>query len=65
MSGQKNFHLNVNYPSPVLQPGFEVPSPADDYQINIQVANGWAISGHYKNNVLQTITLSKTPVSTN
>ena len=65
MSGQKHFHLNVNYPNPVLQPVPESISPTEDCRINIQVADGWAITGHYKNNVLQTITLQKTVATTN
>ncbi len=28
-------------------------------EVNVKVANGWAITGHYRNNALQAITLQK------
>jgi len=59
MSDQKYFQLNVTNPVPDSQAQFGTSSPADDCQINIRVANGWAITGHYQNHTLQAITLEK------
>jgi hypothetical protein len=65
MSDQKHIHLNVNYPILPPQPGSETASPAEDYQINIQVANGWAITGYYHDHTLQAITLKKSTMEVN
>ena len=36
------------------------PVPDGKGEINVQVADGWAITGHYHNNTLQAVTLRKT-----
>jgi hypothetical protein len=36
------------------------PSSAGKCEINVQVAEGWAITGHYQDNTLRTVTLQKT-----
>ena len=35
-------------------------APVQDYEINVHVVDGWAITGHYQNNTLHTVTLQKT-----
>ena len=35
------------------------PTPLENCHINIQVAHGWTVTGHYQNNTLQTISLLK------
>ena len=53
-----NSSLNVEeQPNLTSQPG--------DYSIDIQAADGWVITGQYKNNVLQAITVQKTAAASN
>jgi hypothetical protein len=37
-----------------------VATTTEKCEINVLVVNGWAITGHYQNNTLKTITLQKT-----
>jgi len=59
MSGEKNIKLQVNHPIEYRKYEIETTFPADTCDINIHVANGWEITGHYQNQTLQTITLQK------
>jgi len=52
--------MNLNYPVIDKQSGLEIASSNDDCCINVQVASGWVVTGYYRNNVLQTVTLQKT-----
>jgi hypothetical protein len=63
MSVQKNIMLQVNNSMEKMKKDFDPLSSTKDCDINIQVANGWAITGHYQNNTLQTLTLQKTAQS--
>jgi hypothetical protein len=62
MSVQKNISLQVANPREKTQSDFAAPNSAGDCDIDIQVTNGWIVTGHYKNNMLQSITLQKTVV---
>ncbi len=62
MSVQKNITLQVNSPMEHKQHEIETVNTTEDCNINIRVTNGWEITGHYRNQTLQTITLQK-PVS--
>ena len=59
MSAKKNIKLKVS--NPLERESFMVQATpaADMCDINIQVANGWEIIGHYRDQILQTITLQK------
>ena len=59
MSIQKNIKLQVQHSKEGAPLRFAASLPAKDCEINIQVADGWAITGHYRNQTLQTITLQK------
>jgi hypothetical protein len=59
MSVQKNITLQVNNSMEMIAKDFDPLSPTKDCDISIQVANGWAITGHYQNYALQAITLKK------
>ena len=59
MSIQKNIILQIDHSNEKMPPDFVATTPTEGYDINIQVANGWAITGHYHNQILQTITLKK------
>ena len=54
-------HLIEAPPTPLAP----VAALVDNYEINVQAAHGWAIIGHYKNNLLQTVTLQKTTTTNN
>ena len=60
MPAQKNIILQVNPSVEQTKSNHPVFTHTKDCDINIQVANGWAITGHYHNQALQTITLQKT-----
>jgi len=51
--------LQVNNSMEKMEKDFDPLSPTKDCDINIQVTNGWAITGHYQNYTLQAITLQK------
>jgi len=59
MSVQDRLTVQVNHllKDPQTHPAA---TPAENCEINVRVANGWAITGHYRNNNLQAITLQKT-----
>ena len=59
MSDKKHFTLQVDHLLDEQQTPPQTTS-SGKCEINVQVANGWAITGHYQNNTLQTITLRKT-----
>lgn len=59
MSVQKNITLQINHSMDKIIKDTHPPSPPGDCDINIQVASGWAVTGHYQNNILQAITLQK------
>lgn len=63
MSVEKNIKLQVNHPIEYKQNEIEAATPTNICDINIQVANGWEITGHYRNQTLQTITLQKSMVA--
>jgi hypothetical protein len=56
---QKNITLQINHSSEKVPSNITMVDLNTDCDINIQVANGWAINGHYRNQILQTITLLK------
>ena len=58
---QKNIILQVHQSIRKMNSNFVTTTSIEDCDINVQVANGWTITGHYSNQVLQTITLEKTP----
>jgi hypothetical protein len=60
MSAQKYIILQVNTSKEIIQSDFDAVSPTMDCDINIQVADGWAITGHYHAQTLQAVTLQKT-----
>jgi hypothetical protein len=66
MPAQKNITLQVNHSVEQIESNHLVFTPSKECDINIQVTDGWAITGHYRNQILQTITLQKTssPVET-
>jgi hypothetical protein len=59
MSVQKNITLHVNHPKENTWSDCAAITSPKDCNIHIQVASGWAITGHYRNQTLQTITLEK------
>ena len=59
MSIEKNIRLQVNNPMDHKQQEIDTASPTEDCNINIRVTTGWEITGHYRNQTLQTITLQK------
>ena len=60
MSIQKNITFQVHPSTMKMHSNFAAATLTEDCDINIQVANGWTITGHYCNQVLQTVTLEKT-----
>ena len=60
MTTQKDITLQVNPSIVKTQLDFETNTPPQDCDINIRVADGWAVTGHYRNQVLQTVRLQKT-----
>jgi hypothetical protein len=60
MSVHKYINLQVCDSKKTTQPNFDPLSPAENCDINILVADGWAITGHYRDQTLQSVTLQKT-----
>lgn len=58
----KNITVLVNNSIGKIKDDLDPLSSTQDYDINIRVADGWAITGHYQNNSLQTITIEKSTV---
>ena len=59
MSVRKNIKLQVNNPLERNALMAQAAPSANLCAINIHVANGWEIIGHYRDQILQTITLQK------
>ena len=56
---QKKISLRINTPLEGELQATNAPSPMDDYQIQLQVTDGWAITGSYRDQTLTTVTLQK------
>lgn len=59
MTVQTHIELQVNRVVDEAPTQLGVVDPAREYEINIQVAEGWAVTGHYRDRILQAVTLKK------
>ncbi len=53
------FQPDSSSPHPEGQAHPQPEGPADVRSIRIRMADGWTVSGHYRDNTLQTVTLRK------
>ena len=60
MSVQKNITVQVDNLREKIKKDASRYSPTQNCAIQIQVANGWAVTGHYCGHTLQNVTLQKT-----
>jgi hypothetical protein len=57
---QKNFYLQVGDRFEIGTAESQPACESTDCNIEIQVGGGWAVSGYYRNRILQTVKLQKT-----
>jgi hypothetical protein len=60
MSVQSNIKVQLNRTKAEPPPTVRRVDPASECEVNIQVAAGWIVIGHYRDQTLQAVTLKKT-----